>query len=384
MISVSTVSFTPWHKRRRPTGAAARVLLLAVALLLGLAATGRAADETPHFFRIGTGAVTGTAFEIGAEIANAISKPPGSRPCDRGGSCGVEGLVAIAQASEGSIENALAVQAGRLEGALIRSDIASWAYRGDAPAFRPCRGRKHLPQNGTNLLRKAGPLKKLRAIAALYPDTLQIVARADSGITRLADLKGKRVALGAPASDTLAEARRVLHAADLSECLLKARYPRLSEAAALLENGRIDAFFVSGSVPVPAVAEAASAVPIRLVPLSPGISDRLIRETPFASTVALPQTAYHNLTRPTPTVSVPILFVVSADLPDDLVYKITRALWQGATRRLLDTGHPAGKLIRLKTASRGVGIPFHPGAARYYHQVGINVPHYHEAGTESR
>lgn len=355
------------------------MLCLTMALLIGLAVPGRAAEEVPHFFRIGTGAVTGTAFQIGAEIANAISKPPGSRPCDRGGSCGVEGLVAVAQASQGSIENALAVEAGRLEGALISSDIASWAYKGDAPAFKPCRGGTQLPQNGTTLLRQAGALTKLRAIAALYPDTFQIVARADSKITDLADLKGKRVALGAPASDTLAEARRVLNAADLSECELKAQYLRLSESAAQLENGGIDAFFVSGSIPVPAVVETASAVPIRLVPLSRQIRDRLIRETPFAAAVSIPQTAYHGLAHETPTVSVPILFVVSADLPDDLVYDITRALWQSATRRLLDSGHPAGKLIRLATAPRGVSIPFHPGAARYYHQVGIDVPHYHEA-----
>src|ERR1019366_9906965 len=100
-----------------------------------------------RFFRIGTAATTGTYFQIGAEIANAISKPPGSRDCEHGGSCGVEGLVAVAQATQGSIENVLAIGSGQLEAAFVQADIAFWAYGGKAPATKAC-GKATLSENG--------------------------------------------------------------------------------------------------------------------------------------------------------------------------------------------------------------------------------------------
>ncbi len=344
---------------------------LALALLLGVPAQ---AEQAPRFFRIGTAATTGTYFVIGAEIANAISKPPGSRDCVHGGSCGVEGLVAVAQATQGSIDNVVAVGSGQLEAALVQADIARWAYTGKAPVPKACKGSTALPENGGAILNKVGPIGNLRAVAALYPEAIHIVARSDAKVKNLADLKGKRVSLGEAGSGTLAEARLVLDAAGLSECLVKAQYPRLSEAASLIENNAIDAFFLIGGYPVPAITDAASMEPMRLVPVTGPTRDKLVKQFGYVPAV-IPGATYPGIDADTQTVAVPALFVVSANLPDDLVYGITKALWQEATRKLLDNGHPAGKNIRLDTAPRGVTIPFHPGAARYYDENGIQVPH---------
>src|SRR5690242_2780675 len=135
-------------------------LVLAASSIAVVALVNRAsAEDAPRFFRIGTAATTGTYFQIGAEIANAISKPPGSRNCDRGGSCGVPGLVAVAQATEGSVENVLAVGQGQIEAAFAQADVATWAYRGDPPVITPsraCRGSPPPPQNGVALLTKNG------------------------------------------------------------------------------------------------------------------------------------------------------------------------------------------------------------------------------------
>lgn len=353
-------------------------LALAAASLAGAAPFHHAsAEDAPRFFRIGTAATTGTYFQIGAEIANAISKPPGSRDCDRGGSCGVPGLVAVAQATEGSIANVIAVGQGQIEAAFAQADVTTWAYRGDAPVITPskaCRGSPAPPQNGVALLTKTGAIRNLRVVASLYPEAVHIVARVGSNIRALADLKGKLVALGEAGSGTLAEARLVLHAAALQECQLKAHYLRLSDATALIENDKLDAFFLMAGAPVSAIVDAASMERVRLVPVSGKPRDAMLHAYPFITAAIIPGATYPGIDSETPTIAVPALFIVNAAVPDDLVYGITKALWQDATRRFLDNGHPAGKAIRFENALQGVAIPLHPGAARYYTERGLTLP----------
>jgi TRAP transporter TAXI family solute receptor len=354
----------------------ATLVLAASALVVAPVERGWA-DDAPRFFRIGTAATTGTYFQIGAEIANAISKPPGSRDCDRGGSCGVPGLVAVAQATEGSIANVLAVGQGQIEAAFAQADVATWAYRGDAPVFAPskaCRKAPAPPQNGVALLAKTGPIRNLRVIAALYPEAVHIVARTGGGIRSIADLKGKRISLGEAGSGTLAEARLVLHAEALQECQVKAEYLRLADATALLESSKLDAFFMIAGAPVSAIVDAASMARVRLVPISGKPRDTLLRAYPFIEGTIIPGATYPGIDTETPTLAVPALFIASAALSDDLVYGITKALWQDSTRRLLDNGHPAGKAIRLENALQGVAMPLHPGAARYYSERGLKLP----------
>jgi hypothetical protein len=360
------------HDSRSPR----RLALTALALLT---LTPRApAEEAPRFFRIGTAAATGTYFQLGAEIANAISKPAGARDCERGGNCGVEGLVAVALATDGSVANALAVGQGQLEAAFVQADVARWAYLGKAPAFAPGKGCKRgaAPPVPTlaALLAKTGAIRNLRAIAALYPETVHVVARIGSAVRTLGDLKGKKVVLGEPGSGTLAEARLVLAAIALPECSVKAGYQSLAEAAALIEQGKLDALFIIGGPPVPAIADAAAVQKLRLVAVAGKARDALLDTYPFLTAATIPGATYPGIDAATATVAVPALFIVSAAVPEELVYGITKALWQDATRRLLDRGHPAGRAIRLETALDGVAIPLHPGAARYYAERGMALP----------
>jgi hypothetical protein len=289
-----------------------RLILTVFALpasLLAIAPSPRAwADDAPRFFRIGTAATTGTYFQIGAEIANAISKPPGSRDCDRGGSCGVPGLVAVAQATEGSVANVLAVGQGQIEAAFAQADVATWAYRGNPPVITPskaCRKAPAPPQNGLAPLAKTGPIRNLRVIAALYPEAVHIVARTGGGIRSLADLKGKRVALGEPGSGTLAGARLVLHAEGLQECEVKAEYLRLADASTLLESNKLDAFFMIAGAPVPAIVDAASMERVRLVPIIGRPRDALLRAYPFITGTIIPGATYPGIDTETPTLAVP-------------------------------------------------------------------------------
>jgi TRAP transporter TAXI family solute receptor len=368
------------RERGRRAGAA-RIRWLrrvaAVLALLALAPGAAVAREELQFLRIGTAAITGTYFQIGGVLASAISKPPGSRECQRGGGCGVPGLVAVAQASQGSIQNVLAMAGGQLESALVQSDVAYWAYSGIIQPTKRCGASKSeasASKGGMALLTGKAPIKNLRAIAALYPEDVHVVLRADSPIRSFRDLRGKRVSLGEPESGTLADARLVLEDAGVSECEVKAQYLRLSEASEALAQGRIDAFFMMGGYPVPAISDVANATPIRLLPIPHATAERLAEKFSFLHADTIPAATYPGVDEDVPTLSTTALWMVRADIPDDLVYAITKALWSDATRRLLDATHPVGKRIRLATALDGIAVPLHPGAAKYYREVGVKIP----------
>src|SRR5215510_6799718 len=161
-------------------------------LLGGAGAPPVGAQDETRFFRIGTGPTTGNYFTIGGIIANAISNPPGSRPCDKGGSCGVPGLIAVAQTTQGSVQNVELIADRTLDSGLCQSDVAYWAY------------------SGTGMYSGGTPFDGLRTIANLYQESLQIVVRADSKIAAIGDLRGKRISLGGRGSGTRATAVLVL------------------------------------------------------------------------------------------------------------------------------------------------------------------------------
>ena len=344
------------HASRRGKLARRRFLmsLLGLPLLAGVGA--RAATDDIRFFRIGTAGTAGTYFQIGGMLANAISKPPGSRDCDRGGSCGVPGLVAVAQATQGSVENVEAVGSGRLESALAQSDVALGAHA------------------GTGLFKGKPPIKSLRTIAALFPESVHLVVRADGPISGIKDLKGRRVGLGEKESGTLVDARLILDAAGIAEKDVKGDYRNLSLAAAALSHDELDAFFLFGGYPVPAIAELASTTPTRLVPFTGEIADRLIHKYSFFSAGTIPGGTYAGIDQATPTIGTRALWIVSADVPDDLVHEVTKALWHEGNRRILDQGHPMGQKIRLDTALQGVVVPLHAGAERFYREAGLKIP----------
>ena len=355
--------------RRLGLGLALAAAVLAAPLALQ-------AMEELRFFRIGTAATTGTYFQIGGVLASAISKPPGARDCERGGSCGVAGLVAVAQASQGSLQNVLALGAGQIESALVQSDVAYWAYAGAAIAPKRCGPAKSAAAKPTGPapVKSQGPIQDLRAIAGLYPEDVHVVVRADGPIQSLRDLKSRTVALGEPESGTLADARLVLEAAGLSECEVKPQYLRLSEAADALVEGRIDAFFMVAGYPVPAITDVATTTPTRLLPIPREVAERLLQKFSFFSLDVIPAGSYPGIDIETTTLSTTALWATRAEIEPDLVYAITKSLWSEATRRLLEETHPTGRRIRLATALDGLTIPLHPGAARYYREIGVKIP----------
>lgn len=329
---------------------AAASLGVAIAFSAVTGPSPRADEAEIRYFRIGTGATGGSYFTIGAVIASAISNPPGSRECDRGGSCGVPGLIAVAQTTQGSIENVEAIRDGLLESGLSQADIAFSAY------------------TGTRYFEKAGPNENLRAIANLYQEGLHIIVRADSGIESIAGLKGKRVSLGEKSSGTLFTSRLVLEAFGLSEKRVKPAYLPIGTAMDQLRDGELDAVMMIGGSPLPAVADVARSVPLRLLPVDGEPAQQLRQKYPFLTVDVIPDGSYRDVPS-TITLGVGALWLVSADLDTELVYGITRALWHKSTRKLLDETSAIGRKIQDKTALNGIPIPLHPGAERFYDEL---------------
>jgi TRAP transporter TAXI family solute receptor len=331
-------------------GAAA---LFVVGLLFGGVSSGA---EERQFFRIGAAATSGTFFEIGGLIASAISKPTGAPPlCERGGSCGVPGLVAVAQATQGSVENLRMISTGQIESGIAQSDIAGWA------------------RAGTGIFTADGPMTNLRAIASLFPESLQLVVRDDSAIRSIVDLRGKHISLGQPGSGTLADAHILLSAAGLTEKALNAEYLRPGTAAANVKDSTLDGFFLIGGVPVPAIRELASTTRIRLVPVDADILAKIRESSTAYRRSVIPAGTYPGVSAETQSIGFNALWIVSADAADELIYDITKALWSEASRHLLDSHDPIGKQLRLPDALEGLTVPLHPGAKRFYRAAGLPV-----------
>ena len=323
-----------------------------VAIIAAVISGNLALAQELRFFRIGTGSTAGANFPLGGLIASVISNPPGSRDCGRGGSCGVPGLIAVAQATQGSAENAREVGGGRLDAAIIQADVASLAYEG--------RGEF----TGKN---QQGDL---RAATSLYPEAMQIVVRRDSGITTIAALKGKRVSLDTPSSGSQLAARAVLAAAGVRLADLKVVHVDIGTATEMMRERKLDAFFYVGGSPAPAITQLSEAVELHLIGLAPALIERVRKANPHYQPIVVPPSVYKR-GEETTTLGIYALLVVNQSLPNDFVYAILRSLWHPSARTMLSSGHVQGRMINLETALSGLTIPLHPGAQRYYNEAGL-------------
>jgi TRAP transporter TAXI family solute receptor len=308
--------------------------------------------EDLKFLRIGTGGVAGTYYPIGGLVAGIISNPPGSRPCEKGGSCGVPGLIATAQSSDGSVANVEAVGSGQLDSGFSQSDVAYWAY------------------TGTGIYEGREPLSDLRAIASLYPESLHLVVRRGAGIETISDLVGKRVSLDEEGSGTLVNARIILEAFGISENDIEAHFIKPNFAISEMREGRLDAFIITVGYPAKSVTELAMSETIDLLPIRGEEVETLLEHHDFFANDVIPEGVYPGIGE-TETLSVGAQWITSAALDEMLVYAMTEALWHDSARALLDEGHAKARSITLETALDGIAIPLHPGAERFYREAGV-------------
>ncbi len=327
-----------------------RLVMILAGIIAGLTLAGGATQaQDMKFWRIGTGGAGGTYFPIGGLIANAISNPPGSRPCDKGGSCGVPGLVAIAVSTNASVANVNAIDAGQLDAGLAGAQSVTQGYNGEGKFV----GNKR---------------SKIRVIANLYPEDMHLVLPKGEKLGSLKDLNGKRVGVAAAGSGTQVSVKMILKhygiKADEQEL-------GLAQSAQRLADGQLDAFFYAGGTPFAALIQLGSTKGFELYKFSEAEQKEINKIIPYYVDSMIPAGTYENITYDVPTLAVNGQLITSVEQPTELIYEITKALWNKNTRKLLDKGHSKGKDIRMETALKGVLIPVHPGAEKYYKEVGL-------------
>lgn len=305
-----------------------------LSIIMALIALGTSASAAT-FISIATGGTSGTYYPLGGDIANLYNTV-------------IPDVKASAQATGGSADNLRLIDVGDAELGTVQNDVAIFAYTGtDSFADEQ--------------------ITSFSVISSLYAEYVQIVVRADSDITCISDLKGKSVSIGAAGSGVYTNAMHVLEAAGLTEDDIDAQYLSFSESSDGLKNKQIDAAFICAGIPNAAITELASTTGVRLISLSDEEVASLIAVHPTYTNLVIPADVY-GTDEDANCIAITALLVCANDLDEDLVYEMTRALYE--QDGILT--HAKAAEITLDSAFDGVGaLPIHPGAARYYQEIGL-------------
>ncbi|OXT02808.1 C4-dicarboxylate ABC transporter substrate-binding protein [Notoacmeibacter marinus] len=312
----------------------------------GLAGAAVAAMMAPaayaeEFITIGTGGVTGVYYPTGGAICRLVNK--GRR--DHGVRCSVE-------STGGSVYNINTIREGELEFGVAQSDWQYHAY------------------NGTSRFEEEGPFEGLRAVFSVHPEPFTVVARADSGIKTVEDLKGKRVNIGNPGSGQRGTMEVLMEALGWStgDFALATELKAAEQSAALCDN-QIDAMVYTVGHPSGSIQEATTACDSVLVEISGDVVDGLVSENSFYRTATIPGGMYRGNDEDTQTFGVGATFVTSADVSDDVVYALVSSVFENFED--FKGLHPAfANLKPEEMVTAGLSAPLHPGAERYYREKG--------------
>ncbi|MGE0232505.1 MAG: TAXI family TRAP transporter solute-binding subunit [Flavobacteriaceae bacterium] len=303
------------------------------AISIGLAGTPAKADE---FINILTGGTSGVYYPIGVGLSKIYAEK-------------IPGIRTQVQSTKASVENLNLLQQGKGELALALGDSVKLAWEGDEEA-----GFKQ-------------PLDKLRGIAAVYPNYIQIVASKESGITDLASLKGKGLSVGAPKSGTELNARKIFEAAGMSyNDLGKTEYLPFAESVELIKNRQLDATLQSAGLGVASIKDLATSVPITIVSVPADVVGRL--GAPYVA-ATIPAGTYEGQSGDVSTVAVVNFLVTHDGVSEETAYQMTKQLFENLPA--LEAAHKAAANIKLDKALGGMPIPLHPGAERYYKEKGL-------------
>jgi hypothetical protein len=311
-----------------------RLLSVCVALLfaIGAAASVQAADNLV----LATGGTAGTYYPLGGAMAKIWNSK-------------IKDMNVTAQTSGASGENVRLINKKEVELALVQSDTLDFAFNAKE-AFKE-------------------KLTGMGAIAVLYPEIVQVVVAAGGPIKSFADLKGKKVGVGAPGSGTEANFRQLLDAYGMKKEDVNAQFLSFSESAEAFKDKHIDAFIVTGGIPNSAIMDVSTTNEIRILGIAGDVAAKLTQKYPFLAVAKIPANTYKGQTAEVSTVAVNAVLIAGKDLKEPMVYNLTKALFENQAE--LASAHAKGKDLNLQSAVKGVSIPFHPGAVKYYKEKGL-------------
>jgi TRAP transporter TAXI family solute receptor len=307
------------------------LLAAAILLLSGLA------FAQQQYINVLTGGTSGVYYPLGVAMSQIFGKA-------------IPNAKVSVQATKASVENLNLLEAGRGEIAFTLGDSLSDAWKGNADA-----GFKT-------------PLKKLRTVAGIYPNYIQIVASADSGIRTIQDLKGKRISVGAPKSGTELNARAVLKAAGLSYSdFSKVEYLPFGESVELMKNRQLDVTLQSAGLGVSSLRDLATSQKIVVVAIPEDVVKK-IGDAAYQPAM-IPAKTYEGQDQDVPAVAIQNFLVTREGVSDDAVYKMVKAVFEN--HDALVAAHSAAKAITKENAVKSLPVPLHPGAARYFKEIGV-------------
>jgi len=294
-------------------------------------------NKNDYFITVATGPTSGLYYPIGGAFSNVIKNKLSFK--------------SSAQSTGASVENINLILEGKADLAITMADSIAQAYDG----FGAFEGKE--------------PKKNLRALMGLYPNYVQLVTTDKSGITKFEDLKGKRVGVGAPNSGVELNARMMYEAYGMTYEDSKVDYLNYGEAIDQMKNGLIDAAFVTSGIPNATIMELGTTNKIVIVPIDGEGAKGLIKKYPFFVEETISKDTY-NTDTDVKTVSVTNILIVREELPEAVVYEITKGIFENIDD-IKASHNTAKENLSLENSQKGVSIPLHPGAEKYYKEMGI-------------
>ena len=313
-------------------------ILLTLALVFSFAACGNSSGGATTM-SMGTGSPTGTYYAYGGIIGQYITNHAG--------------ITVNAVSTGGSKDNIQGIDVKDYSLGTVQSDVMHYAW------------------NGTRSFETEGKITSFRTVAGLYAEAVQLITT-NADIKSVADLKGKKVSIGAPGSGVYFNAIDVLTAAGLTENDIKPQYQNFDQSAEGLKDGKIDAAFIVAGAPTPAITELCMTNKnTKIVPIDGDIAEKLMKDNTFYSVYKIPANSYANQTEEITTVTVKATLIVDADATEEDVYNLTKAIFDNVDA--IKAEHAKGAELTLENATEGLTVPFHAGAAKYFKEKGIDV-----------
>jgi TRAP transporter TAXI family solute receptor len=310
-------------------------IVLVISLLFVFSACALAAE--PLKLTMGTGGTAGTYYPYGGAISQLVSDKTG--------------LVSITvQATGAAIENIRLLDLGDIEIALVQNDSAHYAY------------------NGIEVFNE-GKITSFKAIARLYPEVIHVVTGANSGIKTMEDFKGKKISVGAPGSGNETNARQILGVLGIDYKEFTPLFLSYAETASNFKDRQVDAFMYTTGAPNPSLMDIGALQKLQFIPIEGETRDKIMEAYPFFAKYTFAPNTYNGIDEPLETVAVQSILVIREDIPEDIVYAMTKALFENKEELVI--AHAKGKELDINSAKDGITIPFHPGAEKYYSEVGI-------------
>lgn len=322
-------------------------VLLAAIMLFAFAACGGDKTNTDatntdapkaSVMTMGTGGEQGTYYAYGGILGGILKNKTG--------------ITVNVVSTDGSKANILGVKAGNYQLATVQSDVMAYAWA------------------GTRSFETEGQIQDFRVIGGLYAEAVQLIT-VDPEIKSVADLKGKKVSIGAPGSGVYFNAMDVLSAAGLTEADIQPQYQDFGASADALSDGKIDAAFIVAGAPTPAVVQLCKTKDAYLVPIDGDIAKTLMESSPYYTEYKIPAGTYDKQEADVTTVTVKATLIVSASANEDDVYNLTKAIFDNVAE--ITEAHAKGAELSLENATSGMAAPFHAGAAKYFAEKEITV-----------